>query len=118
MPSSPECAGSAGEGRCRARQCHGLIFIPTSLCCTATHPAPPGLGVQGEGLRGAVGLSGVVPKLLWRGCGSTRVGLPNVGGGSRDPVTRCWECARRGGQTSAGKLLPFFLLSVFLRGDI
>lgn len=46
------------------------------------------------------------------------MGLQNVGGGSQDPVTRCWECARRGGQTSARKLLPFFLLSVFLRGDI
>lgn len=39
VPSSPECAGSAGEGRRRARQCHGLIFIPISLCCVAILPA-------------------------------------------------------------------------------
>lgn len=95
-----------------------LNIYPYIIVLHCYPPRPPGLDVQGEGLRGAVGLSGVVHKLLWRGCGSTRVGLPNVGGGSRDPVTRCWECARRGGQTSAGKLLPFFLLSVFLRGDI
>lgn len=74
VPRSPECAGSAGEGRRRARQCHGLIFIPISLCCVA--PLPPLLGrdAQGEGPRGAVGRSGVAHKLLRRDRESTRVG--------------------------------------------
>lgn len=38
-------AESAGDGRRRARQCHGLIFIPTSLCWAATTRPSPGLGV-------------------------------------------------------------------------
>lgn len=67
VPRSPECAGSAGEGRLRARQCHGLIFMPISLCRGAPLPAFPGPGAQGEGLRGAVGRSGVAHKPLWRG---------------------------------------------------
>lgn len=58
MPSSPECAGSAGEGRRRARQCHGLIFIPLSLCCVA--PLPPSLPRPGRAGRGAPGCRGTV----------------------------------------------------------
>ncbi|XP_039734031.1 uncharacterized protein LOC120615023 [Pteropus medius] len=83
--------GGRGKGRRRARQCHGLIFIPISLCCAATLPVSPGLDAQGEGLRGAEGRSGVAHKLLWKDCESTRVGPQNVGGGSEDPVTRCWS---------------------------
>jgi hypothetical protein len=118
VPSSPECAGSAGEGRRRARQCHGLIFIPISLLlrCPLRLLGSGRAGKEGSGW--GRGRPGVVSNLVGRDCGSTRVGPQNVGGGSRDPVTRCWECASRGGQTSARKLLPFFLLSVFLRGDI
>ncbi|KAB0401753.1 hypothetical protein E2I00_016113, partial [Balaenoptera physalus] len=71
-----------------------------------------------RGSWGAVGRFGVVHNLVWRDLGSTGVRPQNVGGGSQDPVTRSWECARRGGQTSARKLLPFFPLSVFLRGHI
>lgn len=70
MPSSPECAGSAGEGRRRARQCHGLIFIPISLCCAATLSACPGLDVQGKGLLGCRG--------TFRGRGEPGVQRPRV----------------------------------------
>lgn len=41
--------------------------------------------------RGAEGRSGVAHKLLWKDSESTRVGPQNVGGGSQDPVTRCWS---------------------------
>lgn len=108
MPISPECAGSAGEGRRRARQCHGLNL--SLYHCVAMLPFlhPRASTRQERGSRVAEGRSGVAHKLLWQDCESTRVGPQNVGGGSQDPVTRCWECVRRGGQTSARKLLPFY----------
>lgn len=83
-------------------------------------PSPPAQAwrCRERGSWDAVGRFGVVHNLVWRDRGSTGVRPQNVGGGSQDPVTRSWECARRGGQTSARKLLPFFPLSVFLRGHI
>lgn len=79
VPISPECAGSAGEGRCWARQCHGLIFIPTSLCCTATHPTSSGLDVQGVGLPGCRGsfrgrTQAAVQRLWVHRCGAAECG--------------------------------------------
>lgn len=111
MPRSPECAGSAGEGRRRARQCHGLIFIPISLCCVAPLPPLPGRDAQGEGPRGAVGRSGVAHKLLRRDRESTRVGPKSVGGGSQDPVTRCLGVCEKGWSDICSKIASF--LSTF-----
>lgn len=53
VPSSPECAGSAGEGRRRARQCHGSIFIPRSLFSAALSDSG-GLDGRGTGCPGGV----------------------------------------------------------------
>lgn len=111
VPRSPECAGSAGEGRRRARQCHGLIFIPISLCCVAPLPPLPGRDAQGEGPRGAVGRSGVAHKLLRRDRESTRVGPKSVGGGSQDPVTRCLGVCEKGWSDICSKIASF--LSTF-----
>lgn len=76
---------------------------------------PPGLRGPGrEGYAATWGSSEAGVKAP----GVHAYGAAGPGWGSEDPVTRCWESASRGGQTSARKLLPFFLLSVFLPGDI
>lgn len=114
----PRVCRERGGGEVPGTSMSRLNIYPYIIVLYCYPPHLPGPGRAGSG----------APRVPWAfqgsypGCcgetGSIGVGLQNVGGGSQDPVTRCWECARRGGQTSARKLLPFFLLSVFLRGDI
>lgn len=74
VPSSPECAGSAGEGRRRARQCHGLIFIPISWCGVAPlPPLPPRPGRAGRGAPGCRGTSRGRAQAAVEGTGSPSV---------------------------------------------
>lgn len=64
-----------------------------------------------RGSPGAVGRSGVVHKLLWRDCESTRVGPLSVGGGSQDPVTRCLGVCEKGWSDICSEIASF--LSTF-----
>lgn len=106
MPSSPECGGGEAPGASMSR----LNFIPIP---SFSLPSPtPGPGRAGSGASWGRSEAGV------KAPGVHPSGAAYWGWGSQDPVTRCWECASRGGQTSARKLLPFFLLSAFLSRDI
>lgn len=106
--SVPGARGRGGAGRVNVTAQYLYLY----RCSRLPSPAPGAWTCGGRGVLGAFG--------SWcEGAGGfTRVGPAEWGWGSRDPVTRCWEYASRGGQTSARKLLPFFLLSVFLPRDI
>lgn len=106
--SVPGARGRGGAGRVNVT----AQYLYLDRCSRLPSLTP---GAWTGGVRGVLGEFG-----SWReGTGDfTRVRPQNGVGAPRTLVTRCWEYASRGGQTSARKLLPFFLLSVFLPRDI